>query len=201
VLVDTLQSSGGAVEIRGLLDADRSRWGQEVWGIRVLGGDELLPQLVKDGVDCFVVGVGSVGATRLRERLHQIGLSAGIKPLAVMHTRAVCSSRTSVGEGVQLLVNSVVNAGATLGVNVIVNSGAIVEHDCIVGDHVHLATGSRLAGAVRVGDRAHIGAGATVLQNVVIGEDAVVGAGAVVVKDVPPRTVVVGVPARFLRNV
>jgi UDP-perosamine 4-acetyltransferase len=49
---------------------------------------------------------------------------------------------------------------------------------------------------VRVGAGAHIGAGATVRQGIAIGEQAIVGAGAVVVKDVPPNTVVVGVPAR-----
>jgi acetyltransferase-like isoleucine patch superfamily enzyme len=44
-----------------------------------------------------------------------------------------------------------------------------------------------------------IAAGAMVLQGVTVGDDAVVAAGAVVTKDVPPRTLVAGVPARVLR--
>jgi len=87
-----------------------------------------------------------------------------------------------------------------LGVNVIINSGAVVEHDCVVGDHVHVATGAHLAGAVRIGAGAHIGIGATVKQGIAIGANAVVGAGAVVVKDVLPDTLVVGVPARLFRK-
>lgn len=47
---------------------------------------------------------------------------------------------------------------------------------------------------------ATIGTGSTILCGVVIGEGAVVGAGSVVVKDVPPNTVVVGNPARVLRQ-
>ena len=49
--------------------------------------------------------------------------------------------------------------------------------------------------------RARIGGGAVLCPGVEIGEEAFVGAGAVVTKDVPPRVVVVGNPARVLRDV
>ncbi|HDZ89425.1 MAG TPA: N-acetyltransferase [Deltaproteobacteria bacterium] len=48
---------------------------------------------------------------------------------------------------------------------------------------------------------ASIGSSATVLGGVTIGERAVVGAGSVVTRDVPPRTLVVGNPARVLRKI
>jgi len=48
---------------------------------------------------------------------------------------------------------------------------------------------------------ARVGAGAILCPGVELGEEAFVGAGAVVVKDVPPRVVVVGNPARVLREV
>lgn len=48
---------------------------------------------------------------------------------------------------------------------------------------------------------ASIGSGATILCGVTIGEKAIVGAGAVVTKDVPPGMIVVGVPAKILREV
>jgi acetyltransferase-like isoleucine patch superfamily enzyme len=48
---------------------------------------------------------------------------------------------------------------------------------------------------------ARVGGGAILLPGVEIGEEAFVGAGAVVTKDVPPKTVVVGSPARVLRDV
>ena len=48
---------------------------------------------------------------------------------------------------------------------------------------------------------ASIGTGVTVLANITIGEDAIVGAGAVVTRDVPPRTIVAGNPARVLRSI
>jgi acetyltransferase-like isoleucine patch superfamily enzyme len=52
-----------------------------------------------------------------------------------------------------------------------------------------------------VGKRASIGSGAIILAGVCIGEEAMIGAGAVVTRDVPPRAVVAGIPARFVSMV
>ena len=52
-----------------------------------------------------------------------------------------------------------------------------------------------------IGRGASIGSGATFVPGVSVGEGAMVGAGAVVTKDVPPFTVVVGNPARVVREV
>ena len=48
---------------------------------------------------------------------------------------------------------------------------------------------------------ASIGTGVTILANVTIGENAIVGAGSVVTKDVPANTIVVGNPAKVLRQI
>ena len=48
---------------------------------------------------------------------------------------------------------------------------------------------------------ASIGSGSTILCNVTIGEGAIVGAGSVVTRNVPPRTIVWGNPARVLRRI
>jgi acetyltransferase-like isoleucine patch superfamily enzyme len=53
---------------------------------------------------------------------------------------------------------------------------------------------------IRIGRGAGIAAGATVLQGITVGEDAVVAAGAVVTRDVAPRTLAAGVPAKVVRE-
>jgi len=199
VLIDCIISRGD-VRIEGILDTDPNRWGQIVMGVPILGGDDLLKEMPSRGVKFFSVGVGSIGDTRHRQHLYEIGLKSGLEPLTVIHSFAILSPWANAGPGCQIFPGSIVNAGAVLKCNVIVNSGAIVEHDCVIGDHVHIATGAKLASTVQVDVGAHIGAGAVIRQCIRIGERAVVGAGAVVVKDVPPGIIVVGVPARQLHK-
>lgn len=53
----------------------------------------------------------------------------------------------------------------------------------------------------RIGRRASIGSNATILGGISIGENAIVGAGAIVTKNVPKNTIVIGNPARVIKEV
>jgi len=65
-----------------------------------------------------------------------------------------------------------------------------------IGDFCTINPGANISGGVIIQDACLIGTGSTILQYLTVAESAIVGAGAVVVKDVLPRTIVVGVPAR-----
>ena len=128
---------------------------------------------------------------------------------------------TEIAESVTLFPPLTADFGRNLrlGERVFINSGCrfqdqggiTVGDDCLIGHDVVMATlnhdmdPSRRAdlhpAPIVVGNRVWIGAKATVLPGVTIGEDAVVGAGSVVTKDVPAGTVVVGSPARVVREV
>ncbi|WP_116869769.1 acyltransferase [Vibrio splendidus] len=54
---------------------------------------------------------------------------------------------------------------------------------------------------IHIGTGASIGANATILPGVQVGEKAMIGAGSVVTKDVPPKAVVAGNPARIIRYI
>ena len=94
-----------------------------------------------------------------------------------------------------------IGAGTKLGyggLGVVIHQDAKIGRDCLVAQQVTIGgTGTRL-GVPRIGNGVHIGAGAKILGPISIGDGAVVGANAVVVTDVPPHTVVGGIPARIL---
>jgi sugar O-acyltransferase (sialic acid O-acetyltransferase NeuD family) len=199
VIMDILRCNE-SYEVMGFLDPKPELQGKSVLGAPVLGNDNLLPKLRGNGIRYFFLGLGSSGDTRPRQRLFELALEHGMKPINAVHPQAVISPSAELGKGITVMAGVVINACARLGVNVIVNTGAIIEHDCVIGDHVHIATGAQLASTVHVGDRTHIGLGASILQCINVGRNTIVGAGAVIVDDVPDNVVVVGVPARVLKK-
>lgn len=58
-----------------------------------------------------------------------------------------------------------------------------------------------MSGGASIGDYVTIGAAANILPGVRIGDNAIVGAGALVTRDVPGGKVVMGIPARVIRDV
>jgi acetyltransferase-like isoleucine patch superfamily enzyme len=90
------------------------------------------------------------------------------------------------------------------GAEIVAARSVIIGRDCKIArdviimdtDQHELPGQGLLVAPVVIEDRVWIGARAIVLKGVTIGHDAIVAAGAVVTRDVPPRTVVAGVPAR-----
>lgn len=200
VVIDILQTAGGC-ELIGLLDVNPASSGTAVFGVPVLGSDDMLPGLRAQGVTHAFIGVGSIGDTTPRRQLYEKLCQQGFELVNAIHPQAVVARSAQMGQGATIMAGCILNPGVWLGVNVVVNTGSVVEHDCQIGDHVFIGPGVRLGGSVEIEVGAHIGIGATILQNIRIGEKAIVGAGAVVIRDVPEHAVVVGIPARVLKRV
>ncbi|WGE67655.1 acetyltransferase [Actinobacillus equuli subsp. haemolyticus] len=124
----------------------------------------------------------------------------GCEIVNVIDKTAIVSNRSQLGKGVFVGKMAIVNAGVTVGDNVVINTKALVEHGCFIGNHCNISTNTTLNGDVIVEDFAFVGSSSVVNGQLRIGEKAMVASGAVVIRNVEPRTVVAGVPAKFIKE-
>ncbi|OHB50751.1 MAG: serine acetyltransferase [Planctomycetes bacterium GWF2_40_8] len=195
VLIDLIRTLN-QYEIAGILDLQQLKVDTHILGIPVLGEDDLLPQLYKEGIKNVCIGVGSTKDNSRRKMLYEKVKHTGFSIPFLIHPRSVVSENLRFSEGIQVMAGAIVQTDSIIGENTIINTGSIVEHDCIIGKHVHICPGVVISGGCTVGDSTFIGAGATVIQGIKIGNNTIVAAGAVVINNVPDGTVVKGVPAR-----
>ena len=179
VLIDALRNNGR--EILGVVDPKLAA-GDAPFGLRVLGGDDTIEKYRPEHIE-LVNGVGGTGATERRHDVYTRFRTRGFRFANVVHRSAAVSELAKLGEGAQVMAGCVIQCGAFLGANSIMNTCASIDHDCKIGESVHIAPGVTLSGSVTVGDGSHIGTGACVIQGIVIGRNCVVAAGAVVYRD------------------
>lgn len=150
----------------------------------------------EQGFGAIIAIGGGRGADRLA--LADQMLALGLEPADAVHPHSYIAVDAELGPGLQVMAGAVIATRVRAGAQCLVNTAASVDHECVLGDGVHIGPGATLAGCVEVGDRTFVGAGATVLPNVSIGADTTIGAGSTVTRDVPGGATVVGTPARPL---
>ena len=157
------------------------------------------------------VGSGSIiGTGVVLYRGLKLGRKCLVADYATVREEVTVGDRTIVGRGVTI------ENECTIGKFVKLETECYITAYSVVEDRVFIAPGVTTSNdnyvgrtearkkafkGVTVKRAARIGAGSVILPGKVIGEDALVAAGSVVTRDVPARKVVMGSPARVVRDV
>jgi acetyltransferase-like isoleucine patch superfamily enzyme len=164
--------------------------------------EELPPLVVGDGtaiLACAVVFAGS-----------RLGRGVIVGDQACVRERCDLGDGVVVGRGSVVENDTTVGARTTIQANAYVTAYSTLEEDvfvapCVVTTNDNFMGRTEERHALRRGPTirrgARVGGGAVLLPGIEVGEEAFVGAGAVVLGDVPARAVVVGNPARQIREV
>jgi acetyltransferase-like isoleucine patch superfamily enzyme len=176
---------------------------QPVLGRRSTAPREELPPLVVGNGTSILAGAVVFAGTRLGAGVI-VGDQACVRERCelaeevIVGRGAFIENHVSVGARTRIQANAYVTAYSTLEEDVFLAPCVVTTNDNFMG-RTEQRHARRKGPTIRRGAR--IGGGAVLLPGVEIGTEAFVGAGAVVLADVPPRAVVVGNPARQIREV
>lgn len=120
-----------------------------------------------------------------------------------------------IGDNFKIWSNSILDYGCKIGKNVKIHSNCYIAQSTIIEDDVFIAPGVITANAIypvskffkehmkgpTIKKEAKIGINSTILPFVEIGEHSLIGAGSVVTKDIPPKSVAYGNPAKIIGSV
>ncbi len=159
------------------------------------------PLVIEDGATVCCGAVVYAGA--------RIGSGVIVGDQAQVRERAVIGAGSVIGRGSTVDFDAHVGERVLIQTGVYVTGGSVVEDDVFVGPGA-ITTNDDTMGRHQRGQglqgpilrrACRVGGGAVLVPGIEVGEEAFVAAGAVVVSDVPARAVVMGVPARVVREV
>ena len=146
---------------------------------------------IEDGVE-FVIASGQPAVRKaLYEKIKESGypLATLISPVAEI------ASGSTVGEGC-VLWDCRISADVTIQENVCINCRVIIGHDAVVGKHSVISSNCFLGGAVQLEECVYMAPGSMTKDSIRIGKEAIISLGTVLLRNVRPRAIMVGNPAR-----
>lgn len=186
----------GSYDVIGFLDDDASKWGKTFYGRKVLGGVNTIVEYSRIPDLNVVIGISSPSIRSIVVK--DLGGYALSYPNFVAKN-VWLSKEVNLGKGVILYPGVSVNYETKIGDFVIMNMNCAIGHNCTIEEYVSLAPGVNLGGFTQVDQGASLGIGVSTKQNIRIGEGAVVGGQSMLTKDVPAKSVFVGVPGRMIK--
>ena len=165
----------------------------------ILGDDNELPRLFSEGYTHAFIAIGSTGNTAIRRKMYYMLKEIGFIIPNIIDKSAVVSKSVKLNDGIYIGKNAVVNALSVIGSGAIVNTSCTAEHECEIGDFVHISPGVTLCGNVCIDEDSHIGAGSVIKQGIHVGSNTMIGMGSVVLRDIGSGVTAYGSPCKEVK--
>ena len=192
-LVEEINTVSPEWRLLGFLD-DMAK-GSTVEGYPILGPIEHVAEL---GQRVYLTC--AIGDSRLRKRLVDELAEPGRRFATLVHPSVLKSAYVSIGEGSTICAGTILTTNISIGRHCLLNLDCKVGHDSTLGDYTSCMPAVNIAGDVIIEQGCYFGLNACVINQKRVGEWSVIGAGAAVVKDIPARSLAVGVPARPIKT-
>lgn len=150
-------------------------------------------------VGCVVYSGTSIGENSLLGDGASLREDCNVGDNCIIARNVSVNYNTRIGNNTKIMDNSHITGNAVIEENVFISVLVATTNDNSMGKGGAYEEEREKGPYIKKG--ATIGAAANILPGIIIGEDAVVGAGSVVTKNVPDRKVVMGVPAKIVRDV
>ncbi len=143
----------------------------------------------------------AIGNNIVNRRLTELFYRHQFPFFNVIHPNISVNRVVEIGRGVTIAQGTVLTCNIRIGNYSIINIGCTISHDCVIGNNVNISPGCHLAGNVVIEDDVFLGTGVTIIPKITIGKGSIIAASACIINDVPPYSMVAGVPGIIKKSV
>lgn len=193
-LIKAINKNKLTFDVLGFLD-DGIEKGKLIHDLPILGS---VSDIEKLGINHVVLAIGNpqIRKAVVEQIDTQVSFPNIIHPSAIFQD----IERITIGTGCIICAGNIFTTDIVIGNYCIINLSCTIGHDAALGDFTSVMPGVNISGGAKLKTSVYVGTGAKLIKATSIGADAVIGAGAVVDIDVLEKEVVVGVPARPLKD-
>src|SRR5690554_863008 len=195
VIIELAQDCG--FNIKGLYHYNHERLGEKVLGYPIIGCTEDLYQKDITGKNFAV----TMGNNKMRHEIASKLRNLGAHTPNLIHPKAFISPSATLGQGCFIHLNAKISTNCTLGNDCVIDFNSLVAHHATLADACYMSSLAMVGSYCNIGERVLLGMNSLIIPlNLSIGNDCIVGAKSNVTKSFPEKCVLVGNPARKIKE-
>lgn len=192
--LDIIKESSNLDIVAFVEGVNREACSGHICGIPIIWIDDLA------NVDSSMVLISGIGSPKRKNVIEHPSLKK-FSYTNVVHPSARISTTTQLGSDILVNVGCIISSSCTINDHVLINRAVVIGNNVTISKYVTLSPGVNIGGNTIIGESTFIGMGAIILDHITIGSNSIVGAGAVVTKNIPDNVLVMGIPARIIKEI